>query len=120
MTANMSKQLLSRLKKVAREWPVDPSRQGRDLGEYLRTVYHKKFESLVEKDVSNFSWYRRHGTMIHRTKASVLNQGLRTHPTASLQTSYYICPDILHTCILCTTTTLHSKVMPGGRVLQPY
>lgn len=51
MAANMSKQLLSRLKKVAREWPVDPSRQGRDLGEYLRTVYHKKFESLVENDI---------------------------------------------------------------------
>ena len=68
MAANMSKQLLTRLKKVAREWPVDPSRQGRDLGEYLRTVYHKKFESLVEKDVSNFSWYQRHGTMMQRAE----------------------------------------------------
>ena len=48
-----SQQLLSRLRKVINEWPADPTREGRDLGEYLKKTYAQEFEKLLEKDVRN-------------------------------------------------------------------
>ena len=39
------KVLLSRLQKLVRGWPADPSRKGRDLGEFLKQTYVQKFEA---------------------------------------------------------------------------
>ncbi len=47
----ISQQLTSRLKKVINEWPADSTRQGRDLGEYLKQSYTKEFKKLLDKDV---------------------------------------------------------------------
>lgn len=49
---NTAKQLLSRFHKVAAEWPVDPSRKGRDLGAYLREQYPQKLDRECHSDVS--------------------------------------------------------------------
>lgn len=48
----MATQLLRRLKKVLQEWPVDSSRKGRDLGEFLRDSYVKQYKDLINTDVS--------------------------------------------------------------------
>ena len=40
----LQRQLLKRLRRVVREWPSDPSRKGRDLGEFLKESYLAKFE----------------------------------------------------------------------------
>ena len=34
-----------------KKWPVDPSREGRDLGEFLRTIYVKSFEEQAKSNV---------------------------------------------------------------------
>lgn len=47
-----AKQLLSRFHKVVAEWPVDPSRKGRDLGAYLREQYPQKLARECHSDVS--------------------------------------------------------------------
>lgn len=54
MAANrlrLSQQLISRLKKVINEWPVDSSRKGRDLGEYLKESYMVEFQRRLDEDV---------------------------------------------------------------------
>jgi hypothetical protein len=48
----MSSQLLRRLSKVLQEWPIDKSREGRDLGEYLHNNYIKQFKGLINSNVS--------------------------------------------------------------------
>lgn len=45
-------QLVLRLRKVLQSWPSDPSRKGRDLGEYLKKNYEAKFKQEIEQDVS--------------------------------------------------------------------
>ena len=46
-------QLLKRYRKVIQEWPVDTSRKGRDLGEYLRNSYMiDQYKDLIHTDVS--------------------------------------------------------------------
>ena len=46
----LQRQLLKRLQKVVKEWPADPSRKGRDLGEFLKESYIQRFK---EECVSN-------------------------------------------------------------------
>ena len=37
-------QLVKRLRKVVKAWPVDPTRKGRDLGEFLKENYVQQFK----------------------------------------------------------------------------
>lgn len=46
----VQRQLLKRLQRVVKEWPADPSRKGRDLGEFLKESYVQQFK---EECVSN-------------------------------------------------------------------
>ena len=46
-----SGQLTKQLKKVLNQWPLDSSRKGRDLGEYLKHHYLKVFEQQLKTDV---------------------------------------------------------------------
>lgn len=43
--------LLRRLQSGVGRWPVNSSRKGRDLGEFLRTSYEQKFKNLIKTDV---------------------------------------------------------------------
>ena len=43
--------LLRRLQSSIGRWPVDTSRKGRDLGEFLRTSYQQKFKDQVKNNV---------------------------------------------------------------------
>ena len=49
---NAAKQLLNRFHRVVTEWPVDPSRKGRDIGAYLREHYRQKLDRECQRDVS--------------------------------------------------------------------
>ncbi len=51
----LQRQLVRRLQKVVKEWPVDPSRKGRDLGEFLRLRYQQIFKEECSRDVSEFA-----------------------------------------------------------------
>ncbi|CAI8026160.1 Ubiquinol-cytochrome-c reductase complex assembly factor 2 [Geodia barretti] len=42
--------LLRRLQSGIGRWPVNSSRKGRDLGEFLRTTYEQTFKELVKTD----------------------------------------------------------------------
>ena len=44
--------LLRRLQTGVGKWPVDSSRKGRDLGEFLRTTYQKQFQNQLKSNVS--------------------------------------------------------------------
>lgn len=44
-------ELLKRLNKVLRDWPVDTERKGRDLGEYLKQSYSDKLKKQIQNDV---------------------------------------------------------------------
>ena len=46
--ASRGQQLVRRLEKVLQSWPSDPSRKGRDLGEYLKKSYTVKFRDREE------------------------------------------------------------------------
>ena len=46
-----SGQLTKQLRKVLNQWPLDSSRKGRDLGEYLKHHYLKVFEQQLKTDV---------------------------------------------------------------------
>lgn len=48
----LQRQLLKRLRRVVREWPSDPSRKGRDLGEFLKESYLAKLEKQSSPPVS--------------------------------------------------------------------
>ena len=48
----LQRQLLRRLQRVVRQWPEDPSRKGRDFGEFLRKRYVQRFEEELKKNVS--------------------------------------------------------------------
>lgn len=48
----VQQQLWRRLRKVVGEWPADPSRKGRDLGEFLKEKYVHRFQEVYRKDVS--------------------------------------------------------------------
>ena len=50
MSASAQALLLKRLREVLRQWPPDPSRKGRDFGEFLAMTYRARFE---EESVSN-------------------------------------------------------------------
>ena len=39
---------MNRLAKVVQEWPADPSRKGRDLGEFLKKSYLSNFKELQQ------------------------------------------------------------------------
>ena len=54
----MSKQLIRRLQSVIARWPVDSSRKGRDLGEFLATSYLQKFKELANNDVRSVILYK--------------------------------------------------------------
>jgi len=47
--------LVRRLGEVLRKWPVDRSRKGRDLGEFLSKSYKLKFQDEVLTDVSSIN-----------------------------------------------------------------
>ena len=51
-TLEVQRRLLQRLHRVVSEWPVDTSRKGRDLGEYLKETYVKRFKDECAVDVS--------------------------------------------------------------------
>ena len=51
MPSEVQRQLLRRLQKVVKEWPTDPSRKGRDLGEFLKKIYMPKFKQECQADV---------------------------------------------------------------------
>ena len=51
MSAEARRQLLRRLQKVVKDWPEDPSRKGRDFGEFLRNTYMQRFKEDVKNDV---------------------------------------------------------------------
>ncbi len=44
-------QLVRRLEKVLQSWPSDPSRKGRDLGEYLKKNCLVKFREELKQNV---------------------------------------------------------------------
>lgn len=46
----LQRQLLKRVQRVVKEWPADPSRKGRDLGEFLKESYVQR---VREECVSN-------------------------------------------------------------------
>lgn len=46
------KVLLSRLQKLIKGWPADPSKKGRDLGEFLKQTYAQKFKEEASANVS--------------------------------------------------------------------
>ena len=43
--------VLRRFRSLIQSWPVDSTRKGRDLGEYLRNVYSLKIKETVERNV---------------------------------------------------------------------
>ncbi|XP_003388841.1 PREDICTED: ubiquinol-cytochrome-c reductase complex assembly factor 2-like [Amphimedon queenslandica] len=47
----MAVHLSRRLNKVLKNWPIDSSRKGRDLGEYLHQEYRLTFEKLLSEDI---------------------------------------------------------------------
>ena len=51
MSVEARRQLLQRLQKVVKDWPEDPSRKGRDFGEFLRNTYMQRFEEDLKNDV---------------------------------------------------------------------
>ena len=51
MASTRGHQLVRRLRKVLQRWPSDPSRKGRDLGEYLKKSYETKFKEELSKNV---------------------------------------------------------------------
>ncbi len=52
MALELQRQLVRRLQRVVREWPVDQSRQGRDLGEFLKLRYLEIFKEECSRNVS--------------------------------------------------------------------
>ena len=42
---------MRRLQSAISRWPVDSSRKGRDLGEFLRISYHHTFKEQARNDV---------------------------------------------------------------------
>ena len=51
---------LRQLRAVLQQWPVDASRKGRDLGEFLRDVYPSRFKKTFEENVSFFNVISKH------------------------------------------------------------
>ena len=49
--ASKGQHLVRRLEKVLQSWPSDPSRKGRDLGEYLKRNYPVKFREELKQNV---------------------------------------------------------------------
>ena len=51
MSSSEIQPLLRRLQAVVAKWPVDPTRKGRDLGEFLRTSYLQQFKEQAQTNV---------------------------------------------------------------------
>ena len=64
MALKQQQVLLSRLQKLVREWPSDPSKKGRDFGEFLKQTYAQKFKEEAVTNVSRVRMRTRGKNMV--------------------------------------------------------